>query len=169
MKRLVIDLKTGKTKTEVLPDPVVDLNQLKNNLLSDLVVKTSSYIFSYYPDIKQKSDLSDKEYFETYMKTTNIDEKQFRHALINSASKIFDKTSDFNTELQSLISQFPSPIANTNEWNFAIEQLFKIAIRVGFVQRCKNVHRQIEVQIKAASTVEELPNLNSINYPEYPL
>ena len=167
---VVINVKTGAITTK--PDDVilVDLNRKKQQLFETLTIMTSEHIFQHYPDIKQKSDLSDKEFFETYLKINNIDEIAFRQAIAQSVQNIYNNTSDFATELSNLQTSFPAPATATQqEWNLAIEQLLKIAIRVYFVQACKNVYRQYKQQIQNATTEAQLPDLSTISFPVLPL
>ena len=143
------------------------LEELKQQKIQKLQNITTNYIFQYYSDIKQKSDLSDKEYFETYMKIHNIDEIAFRQAIAQSIQNIYNNTSDFATELSNLQTNFPAPATTTQqEWSFAIEQLFKVAIRVTFVQKCKQVYYQYKQQIQNATTEAELPDLSNIQFPQ---
>ncbi len=161
---------SSKTQEELtIAQPIVPLDIKKQQLLETLTMMTSQYIFQYYSDIKQKSDISDKEFFETYMKIHNIDEIQFRQAIAQAVQNIYNNTSDFATELSNLQTSFPPPAtANPDEWNFAIEQLLKVAIRVAFVQRCKQVYYTYKQQIQNATTEAQLPDLSTISFPSLP-
>jgi len=158
-----VDPNTG----QVIP---IGLNEVKNNMISKLSNITKNHIERFYPDIKQKSDLSDKEYFETYMKIHNTDEIAFRQAIAQAVQNIYNNASDFATELANLQANFPAPATtDIQTWNLAIEQLFKIAIRVYFVQMCKNIYRQYKQQIESATDETQLPDLSTIEFPQLPL
>ncbi len=169
MSGVKFDVKTKQIETYPTQPLQKTLEERKIELLNELFELTRDHIYQYYPDIKQKSDLSDKEYFEIYMKLHNIDELTFRQAIAQAVQNIYN-TSDFATELSNLQTNFPAPAtANPDEWNFAIEQLLKVAVRVSFVQKCKQVYYVHKQQIQNTTTEAELPDLANIEFPEMPL
>ena len=164
------NVKNKKKTVKDLVSSVFDLNKRKQMLIENLQGLVRLHIEARYSEIKQRSDLSDKEYFETYMKAFNIDEQLFRRELMSSVIAIYNNQSNFQTELQRLQTLFPPPIqADVVLWNKAIEQLLKVAIRVEFVQRNKQVYYQILQQIQNATTESELPDLTNIPFVELPL
>jgi len=165
--KAIFNVKNGSFKT-IEAEQAINFETVKAEAVRMLIEATSSHIYSNYPDIKQKSDLSDKEYFETYLKIRNIDEIAFRKALAEAVEKVYSGVSDFDTEVSALKQQFPTPAGDV-EWELAIEQLLKVSIRVMFVQLCKAVHRQLKTQIEQATNENELPDLNNIPFPRLPL
>ena len=169
MSGIKFDVKTKRIETYPTQPSQKTLEERKIELLNELFELTRDNIYQYYSDIKQKSDISDKEFFETYIKIHNVDEIAFRQAIAQAVQNIFAGTSNFATELANLQTNFPAPAtANPDEWNFAIEQLLKVAIRVAFVQRCKQVYYTYKQQIANATTEAQLPDLSTISFPTLP-
>jgi len=131
-------------------DPIIELtlDELKEIKLQQLERYTPVYIERYYPEIKQRSDIADKEYYVTYLLATNnnyTSDEIYKRAGI-SAYKIFTGQSTLEQEL----TLYPE------EERQAWEQLIKIALRVQFVQAVKEEYRQYLQMIQNAQTKEEL-------------
>ncbi|NPA64846.1 MAG: hypothetical protein GXO16_07715 [Epsilonproteobacteria bacterium] len=110
----------------------------------ELKEMTEAYIYNFYPQVKQASDIADKNYYEMLLKAkgaTNLEAD-----IVARAERFFGGES-----LESIISD----VADTEKE--AYEQLLKVAIRVKWVQDCK-------AELKAAIAEEREPN-----FPDYPL
>ena len=104
----------------------------------------SKYIFKFYPDVKQKSDISDKTYFETLLKASGV--QNLEADIVAKVQSFYDGKS-----LEEVLADVDE---NHKE---AYEQLTKVGIRVAWVQQCKR-------ELKAAIAEEREPN-----FPNYPL
>lgn len=119
----------------------------KQKILSLLPIRTKKYIMQHYPDIKQKSDIVDKEYYGALLVSTGKYriEEVYKKCL-DIARSIINK----ETTLQDTLQQFPE------EEREAWEQLIKVAVRVGWVQ-------MVKAEYKRALQEQRLPD-----YPPYP-
>jgi len=166
MKKLIVNAKTGEVLEEAFEPPTLTLDEEKVILLQTLEEKITTHIFSLYPDLKQKSDLSDKEYWSNYLVAKGVEERGFRIELIRSVENVY-AGGDFETEVDRLTSIiFPS--GYTIEDRIAIEQMLKVAVRVSFIQRVKAVYRQVEGEIVNAVDKASLPDLSNLNLPKIP-
>ena len=104
----------------------------------------SKYIFKFYPDVKQKSDISDKTYFETLLKASGV--QNLEADIVAKVQSFYDGKS-----LEEVLADVAA------EQKEAYEQLTKVGIRVAWVQQCKR-------ELKAAIVEEREPN-----FPKYPL
>ncbi len=160
------------------PSPDMTLSQAKIAALNQLVRAVQYYIESHYPEIKQRSDLADKEFYGSWLVTNVSDangspayttdtlyQRAFTHGQqIWLGSKTLQQIlSGLQTnELPNL--QPSGTYGGTRagweqEFLFAWEQLIKIAVRVAFVQACKNRYRQIKAQIEQSQTLQDLQNV----------
>jgi hypothetical protein len=147
-------------------------NELKQDKLDRLVIETTNYIENYYSGLKQRSDIADKEYWGAWLithfsntyTTDNLYQKFF-----NSAAKIIEGVSDFDTEVNNL-KEVTAFIDSDKEAKYpiALEQLLKVAIRQGWVQSCKVEYKLKTQLISNATTIEDLQAIK-LNFREYPL
>jgi len=147
-------------------------NQTKQSTLLRLSNQTKNYIETYYPEIKQRSDINDKEFWGAWLiahfpstyTTDNLYQKFF-----TSATNIINGLSDFATEIANL--KEVTTFADTDEetkYNIAIEQLLKVSVRQGWVQACKTEYAIKKAMVDSATTIDEL-NTIQLNFIEYPL
>ena len=109
---------------------------------------TKDYIEKFYPEVKQRSDVADKEYWGAWLLAQNptyTADSIYRSAY-QSALNIINGTSDLQTE----VSKYPQ--AEQRAW----EQLIKIALRVSFVQRVKEEYYAKKAQIEQAQSEADL-------------
>ena len=130
------------------PEPMYTFQELKQLKLNQLQAEATSYILRYYPDVKQKSDIADKEYWGSWLvaQNPNYTTDSIYKSVYQSANNILSGTSDLATE----ISNYPQ--AEQKAW----EQLIKIALRVAFVQKVKEEYWTLRGQIESATTESEL-------------
>jgi len=123
---------------------VPDMDRIKKEYAKVLKEKVSRYIFTYYPQEKQNSDLADKLYYENILKAKGVSkiEKGINNRVIDFYNgKTIEET-----------------IKNISDENKeAYRQLVKVGIRVAWVQMCKDAYK------------EAIANLSKINLPKYPL
>jgi len=144
----------AKTKEE-------KLQEYKETQIKELNQKTKAYIESFYPDIKQRSDIADKEYWGTYL--LSINQNYSLDEIYKTASKyaldIFNK----KIKLSDILNKFSE--TERKAW----EQLIKVALRILFVQECKSVYHEILNKIQKATSIEEIDQLISlIKFPKFP-
>ena len=140
--------------------------------LKRLQNQTKSYIEKYYPEIKQRSDVNDKEFWGSWLiyhfpDVHNSD--SLYKKLFEASAKILEKQSNFQTELNNLqeITEFENEEIEF-KYKIALEQLLKVALRQGWVQECKTEFSIKKSLVKKATTIEELENIK-LNFKEYPL
>ncbi|BCD59636.1 MULTISPECIES: hypothetical protein [unclassified Nitratiruptor] len=146
--------------------------QLKTKKLRIFEKETKSHIETSYPEIKQRSDVNDKEYWGAWLishfpstyTTDNLYQKFF-----TSAARVIEGTSDFQTEVENL--KEVATFADTDEeakYAVAIDQLLKVSVRQGWVQACKAEYAIKSAVAQQATTFDEL-NAVSLNLIPYPL
>jgi len=137
------------------------LNELKKIKLKELEEKTKTYIEQYYPEIKQRSDISDKEYWSSWLMARNqsYTAQQIYFLVFQSVAKILSGQTTLNAELQNY------PEAERVAW----EQLIKVGLRIAFVQAVKQEYHQLAQAIKNARTKEELERLQIQFKTRFPL
>jgi len=143
--------KYDSTTRQITIDTDCYLQKKKQDMLENLKHITKQYIEQYYPEIKQRSDVADKEYWGAWLLSHNdtyTSDSIYKQAY-QSALNILNGTSDLQTE----VSNFPQ--AEQPAW----EQLIKIALRVAFVQQVKEQYRQLKQQIEQATTLRELEGI----------
>jgi len=115
---------------------------------------TKRYIESYYPEVKQRSDVADKEYHGAALLLINpsytSDEIYKKCGMY--ANRLLDK----QTTLDEILNTFSE--VERKHW----EQLIKIAVRVAWVQRVKDVYRQAKKKILAGEFVD----VARLNFPK---
>lgn len=88
-------------------------------------LELKNYIEVRYPEWKQRSDIADKFYYETYLRFENIE---------NLEQTIVYLYNDFinGIDIEPALNQY-----NDQKIREAFVQLIKVAVRVGWVQACK--------------------------------
>lgn len=154
------------------------IDQYKTEKIKEVQNRFRMYIERFYPEIKQRSDLADKEYFGSWLVTNVADangspayttdilyQRAFTYGQqIWFGSKTLTQIlSDLQTNelpnLQPTGTYGGTRQAWEQEFLFAWGQLIKIAVRVAFVQACKNRYRLVKTQIQQAQTVQDLRNI----------
>ncbi len=144
---LVIDNGTLRLKTEE-----EKLQELKQQLLQKLPTEVSSYIYKYYPQIKQQSDISDKENGESYLAYAGLDITQLRKDI---TAIVLRNYPNYEAGLQLLLQKYSS---KDNEMiNYWLNQLLKIGYRNYFVLLVKQEYSRIAQSISSATSKEHLP------------
>ncbi len=143
------------------PEPQFTFSELKTLKLNELQSSAKAYIEQFYPEVKQRSDMADKEYWGSWLLTQNstYTADSIYKTAFQSAANILNGTSDLQTE----VSNFPT--TEQPAW----EQLIKIALRVGFVQRVKQEYWALYQQVQAATNESELNAVNIAFATPYPL
>jgi hypothetical protein len=131
-------------------NPEIELS--KDALIQRAQEITTSYILKYYPDIKQRSDISDKENGETYLVFKGLDVSAIRKDI---ASLILANT-DFQTALDTLNKKYNAN--NDTMITFWLSQLLKIAYRQFFVFLVKQEYSEYISKVKQAEDVSSLQN-----------
>ena len=147
------------TEEKVKTDQQIFLQKKKIHLenLSNLI---KNYIERFYPEVKQRSDMADKEYCGSILLNLNTTytTDQIYKDCANYASQILAGTSD----LQTIVSSFPA--TEQPYW----EQLIKVAVRIGWVNQVKQVYRRLRLRIEQATDISQLPYLpNEESLPKY--
>jgi len=144
-----IILDNGQIRVKTEQDKLAEAKQKAINELSQ---KTTTYILRYYPENKQRSDVSDKENGESYLSLQNIDTIQLRKDIADETIKNYP---DFTTALNNILIKYQS---STNQLiNYWLTQGLKIAFRNYFVFLVKQEHYNLETQINNATSEAELP------------
>ncbi len=123
---------------------IIDEDRTIKQWQDDKLKEIERYIYSYYPQSKQNSDLADKLYYENTLKARgfeNLEQTIVTKIIAFESGKNFD--------------ELLSDIADENKE--AILQLVKVGIRVAWVQKCK-------AELKTALLENREPE-----YPVYPL
>jgi len=127
---------------EVIAEKVKELEEKKK--IEEKIKQCETYIYTYYPQSKQNSDIADKLYYENLLKAKGIENLEVD--IVSKTKRYFEGES-----LDSLISNIQE------EDKEAYLQLLKVAIRVAWVQECK---RELKKSIE--------DNTDPI-FPRYPL
>jgi len=159
-----------KTEQEIIAEK-------KNILLNQLNSNTTSYILQHYPDIKQKSDLADKEFYTTLLiNKLSLTANEIANRVYNASANILSGISTLQDEVEKL-SKDKDGNEITFDWNgqtvstkLPWEQLIKVGVRTGWVQLVKQKYYEIKRQIEDMSSLKELEkfNLGDIEFPEFP-
>jgi hypothetical protein len=166
---------TNKQWRDKTDDEII--SEKKEQLLNLLNSKTTSYILNNYPDIKQKSDLADKEFYTSLLiNKLNLTADDIANKVYNASANILSGTSTLDNEVNKL-SYDENGNEITFEWNgqtlsakIPWEQLIKVGVRVGWVNLVKQTYYQAKSQIENFTTLEEIESfdLDSIQFPEFP-
>jgi len=159
-----------KTEQEII-------SEKKTQLLNQLNSYTTSYILQHYPDIKQKSDLADKEFYTTLLiNKLSLTADEIANKVYNASANILSGISTLQDEVEKL-SKDKDGNEITFDWNgqtvstkLPWEQLIKVGVRTGWVQLVKQKYYEIKRQIEDMSSLKELEkfNLGDIEFPEFP-
>jgi len=164
----IIRLKTEREK----------LSEEKIRKKQDIESIIKAYIEQTYPEIKQRSDVADKEFYGSWLITNVIDvngnpayttDSLYKKAFIYGQQIWFGS----KTLTQILQELQANELSNLNpagtyggtrqswekEFLFAWEQLIKISVRVAFVQACKVIYRRLKTQIEQAQSLQELDKI----------
>jgi len=128
---------------------------IKGVLLANLDSITTDYILERYPRIKQQSDIADKEYHGAALLLINP--KYTSDEIYKKCGMYANQLLDKQTTLNEVLNAFPE--AERKHW----EQLIKVAVRVAWVQRVKDVYRQAKKKILAGEFVD----VNNLGFPEW--
>ncbi|MBX0311339.1 MAG: hypothetical protein JHC31_06110 [Sulfurihydrogenibium sp.] len=139
---VILDNNTIRLKTDA-----EKLSEAKQKVINDLSQKITSYIFKYYPDVKQMSDDTDKENGESYLAYLGLDTMSIRKDI---ASLILSN-SDFQTALNTLNQKYNSN--NDNMVSYWFSQLLKVAYRKFFVFKVKQEYSTYLQQIQQATSL----------------
>jgi len=178
----------GSTIQEPYSPPVYDLSQLKQDMVNMYTMTIKTHVQSQYSELKQRSDVADKEYYSSWLVTNVVNANSNNPAY--TTDEIYKKAFIYGTQIwygsktlkQILTDIQTNELPNLNpagtygaprtsweqEFLFAWEQLIKIAVRVAFVQACKNVYRQVKSQIEQAQTLQELSSISMPALPSLP-
>lgn len=121
---------------------IIDKARTEKKWIEDKYKELEKYIYTYYPPVKQQSDIADKNYYEIILKNggiTNLDKD-----IVTRTKNYFEN----GRKLDDVVSD----IADENKKE-AYLQLIKTAIRVTWVIDCKK-------ELKQA--------INEKREPEYP-
>ena len=137
------------------------LNEVKSSMLSRLIYHTQRYIEQYYPETKQRSDIADKEIYESVLVLNQIDPTQVRANITRIVLQYYD---NFNEGLQALLS-----IYNNQDLAFAFEQLLKVGYRLRFVYLVKQEYYNLKQSIENATSLDNLNTIQIQFQTRYPL
>lgn len=181
---ITVELQNGqyviKTKT---------LNEYKTEKIKEVQNRFKIHIERFYPEIKQRSDIADKEYYGSWL-ISNVEDVNgnpayttdilYQRAFVygqqiwlgskNLSQILSDLQTNELPNLQPTGIYGGTRTAWEQEFLFAWEQLIKIAVRVAFVQACKNIYRRIRTKIEQAQTVQDIRDIKAqpLNMPVLP-
>jgi len=123
------------------------LQEAQQKALQQLSQSTMSYIYQYYPDWKQRSDISDLTNGEAYLTYAGLNPTQVRQTI---TQQILSGAS-YTQALSTLNQTFNS---NTNPTiGYWLEQLLNVAYRQDFVFKVKQQYYSISQQISSATAL----------------
>jgi len=144
-----------KTQAELLAEA-------QQQALQQLSQSTMNYIYQYYPDWKQRSDMSDLTNGEAYLTYAGINTTQVRQA---TTQQILSGAS-YTQALSTLSQSFNS---NTNPTvGYWLEQLLKIGYRQDFVFKVKQQYYSISQQISSATALPTPSYTINVPPPDIP-
>ncbi len=153
------------------------LEEERYKKLIELDILTTNYILKNYSDVKQKSDLADKEYFGAalLMANPNYTTDEIYRKVGEYANQLLD---NFYKEIQEGTEHCPAIILTKfldeilqklpESERFYWEQLIKVGVRTAWVQLVKDKYRKLKEQILNISTLDELKSVN-ITEADFPL
>jgi hypothetical protein len=164
MKGIVADIK-NQNLLEIEDEkefPTPTFEEQKTNAIKDLSQKASTYILQYYPDVKQRSDVSDKENGESYLVFRGIDV----NALRKDITSLILSNTDFQTALSNLNQKYNS--TNDQIIYYWFSQVLKIAYRQFFVFQVKQEYFSYIQQIQQSTSLP-LPSFEfKTPFPQLP-
>ena len=142
------------------PEPQYTFTELKTFKFQELQAGATSYIQRFYPEVKQRSDVADKEYWGAWLVAQNstYTADSIYKSAYQSALNILNGASDLPTEVANY------PTAEQQAW----EQLIKIALRVAFVQEVKKEYYAKKAQIEQATSEADLNAVDMTFTTPYP-
>jgi hypothetical protein len=144
---IVLDNGEIRLKTDI-----EKLTETKQKAVVDLLGKISGYILKYYPDTKQRSDVSDKENGESYLVYKGLD----TNAVRKDITSLILSNSDFQSALDTLNKKYNA--SNDQMIAYWLSQVLKIAYRQFFVFQVKQEYATYLQQIQQATSLP-LPDL----------
>jgi len=136
-----LELQT-KEMAQKYPDEIKKAEDVAR--IENMNSQCESYIYQRYPQTKQNSDLADKLYYENTLKASGFE--NLEGVVVSKIKEFFSNGVSFD-ELLSDVEQTQKE---------AVGQLLKVAIRVTWVQKCKE-------ELRNALVEDREPN-----YPEFP-
>lgn len=124
------------------------LNEKKQELLKMLAISTEAYILTYYPELKQRSDLVDQLTNGSLLLLTRPDYTS--DYIYRQAATAVLLVMDQNVPLSQVLLQYPED--ERLRW----EQIIKASIRQGFLYRVKWEYWHKRDAINKATSLEEL-------------
>ena len=123
------------------------LQNLKQLALQQLSQSTMSYIYQYYPDWKQRSDMSDLTNGEAYLTYAGLNPTQVRQTITQQVLS----GASYTQALSTLSQTFNS---NTNPTiGYWLEQLLNVGYRQDFVFKVKQQYYSISQQLSSATAL----------------
>jgi len=110
---------------------IIDKIRTEQKWIEDKYKELENYIYTFYPPVKQQSDVSDKVYFETLLKAKNY--KNIELQLVNAVTEFLQGKTFEEILTENKI---------TDEDKEPILQLLKLGIRVTWVINCKKELKQ---------------------------
>lgn len=159
------DYNTGEVVvTELTAEEKDALNRRKFEtsrlgLLNRLDIETQRYIESKYPDVKQRSDVLDSQYYKLAILSTDttVTESGLNAEIVAKGNEIVDGV----TTLTDYLATKPA------EQQKYYEQLMKAVIRGIWVQRVKDEYRTLRNNILNATYESGLPFINFESLREF--
>ena len=158
--RFTDELKYNKTKKQwVVKYDSLEMEYARKQVVEQAERILADYIHEHYPDVKQRSDMIDKEYYvSTLLEALAKSESNNTSSLTdvytviaNVAREVYTQNKTLQDAVKELLSKWNVTNPHT-EIIKAVEQLLKVALRVGFVQACKNVLRTFKEKLQHAQS-----------------
>jgi len=161
-------------------------NLIKQVRLQHLQETVTEYIFRHYPDVKQRSDISDLMYWSNWLVTYCIDNTTNERAFsidrietmsLEYAKLIYSKQKTLSDVIADIKENLLPNIAPTDTYtdeNFesdfirAWEQIIKAKVRHLFVQDVKAKYNEIAQAIEKATKPEDIPHVDETMFPDFP-
>jgi hypothetical protein len=128
------------------------LAEAKQKAINNLYQKATAYILQNYSDVKQRSDVSDKENGESYLVYKGID----TNAVRKDITSLILSTSDFQSALDTLNKKYNT--SNDQMTAYWLSQILKIAYRQYFV---------FQVKQECASYIQQIQQATSLPLPSF--
>jgi hypothetical protein len=139
---IVLDNGTIRVKTDA-----EKLQEAKQKAITEISQKATTYILQYYSDVKQRSDVSDKENGESYLVYKGLDTSSIRKDI---AALILSNI-DFQTALNNLNQKYNSN--NDTMIAYWLSQVLKIGYRQFFVFLVKQEYETYIQKIMSATSL----------------
>jgi len=129
------------------------LNIKKERKIMEFDKQTTNYILRFYPHNKQLSDISDKEYYTNIIINAGVDYIAANKKINTLVTSIENGEITLDDAVNDLIQTFT--YNDTKAW----EQVLKVALRVAWVQHCKEAFKKACDDVNAATTEEEIAQI----------